>query len=232
MGRQDDLPGVQYKMTPGVQRKPDWCYANCAYAKVGSGIAFDEWPKAPKIAVLLEAPGGDEIVHGRPLMGVAGKSWEWNLLFPLKKCRADVGICNTLRCRPPHNGYPTGTLRREAERCCRHWDSVEQGGDRCIGPGGIVKFNPDLFLITEHPAAILHSGALGKMRLIRKHMERAFRFADQGARPCVLMGRTAMDLIAPELSRASDELHRGKKGGLTKWFGHFWEGGWGFDKES
>jgi len=141
--------------------------------------------------------------------------WFKQLIEPLGRDRNEILICNVLRCRPPYNKYPTGTLRKAAEQSCRQYDDRHQWrGDRVGHAGGLRGFAPDLCIVTEHPASILHSRQVAKVKLIRKHMERAFQWADAGKRPLVLMGRTAAELVNPELMR---------EGGLRRWFGHWWE---------
>lgn len=202
----------------GVSSKPDLC-KDCPYYSIGAGFVADEYPSGePKIAMWLEAPGADEILYGRPLWGKAGKLWERQLLEPLGLARSDILIVNTLRCRPPGNKYPIGKLRKEVEIKCRQYDTWSQAGDGVmVDNRGIGTWNPDTYVITEHPASILHSGAIGKLRLLRAHIKRAVAIADCGCRPCVVMGRVAFDLLWPGLS---------KHGGLRAWAGHYFTGRW------
>lgn len=105
-------------------------------------------------------------------------------------------------CRPSSmNEYPIGKLRVEAERHCRLYDDQ------------LVKFRPDLFLVTIHPAMLLRSSAM--TRLVQRDVRRAFEFAAKGYRPCLLMGDKAMNLVAPWL-----------KDGVKRWRGHWWEQDW------
>jgi uracil-DNA glycosylase family 4 len=62
---------------------------------------------SPKARVMLvgEAPGHSEDVQGRPFVGAAGKFLE-TLLDEIGLSRADVFICNVLKCRPPRNRPP------------------------------------------------------------------------------------------------------------------------------
>jgi uracil-DNA glycosylase family 4 len=61
----------------------------------------------PKATIMLvgEAPGRSEDVQGRPFVGAAGKFLE-TLLVEAGLSRADVFICNVLKCRPPQNRPP------------------------------------------------------------------------------------------------------------------------------
>ena len=197
----------------GPSRKPEGCQ-KCPFSSTGLSFVPDEYPENPLIAVLLEAAGRDEAIEGRPLVGKAGQLWMWELVGKLGYKRANVLISNTLRCRPPDNKYPTGKMRVGAEIACRQYDRISA----CDGQRrqrGIADWNPNLFLITFHPAAILRTRAL--MRLVRRDMQKAFEFAAQGYRPCVLMGDKALSLIAP---------WTWGKGGVKAWRSHFWEGQW------
>src|SRR4051812_45620621 len=52
-----------------------------------------------------EAPGANEDRHGLPFVGQAGKLLD-TLLGEIGLARADVFVCNTLKCRPPGNRDP------------------------------------------------------------------------------------------------------------------------------
>lgn len=200
-----DLPIIT-----GVQKKPMGC-AGCEYSQVGVGFCADERPAAPRIAWVLEAPGGDEILEGRPLWGRAGQRWLWQLVVRNGYKREDVLLCSVLRCRPRGNGdrkaqlndFPTGKLREEAERNCRQYDER------------LKEFAPDTYVVTLHPKMLLTSAAM--TRLVKKDVKLAFDLAERGRRVAVLMGDKAMHLVAPWL-----------KNGVKGWRGHWWyaEKGW------
>lgn len=203
-------PVVDLPIITGVQKKPVGC-DGCGYKNIGVGFCADEKPSEPLIAMVLEAPGGDEILEGRPLWGRAGQRWLWQLIVKNGRRREDVLICNTLRCRPRGNGdrkaqlndFPTGKLREEAERNCRQYDEK------------LREFAPDTFVVTLHPAMLLRSTAM--TRLVKKDVGLAFELAEKGRRVAVLMGDKAMHLVAPWL-----------KNGVKGWRGHWWyaEKGW------
>lgn len=197
----------------GVQRKPEGCQ-KCPHRSYGLSFVPDEYPPDPRIAALLEAPGKDEALECRPLWGKSGQLWTWELIGKLGYKRSDVLIANTIRCRPPENKYPTGQVRVGAETCCRQYDRISRRDGAQINEG-IATWNPNLYIVTFHPAAILRTRAL--MRLVRKDMEKAFSFAEQGYRPCVIMGDKALSLLAP--------WTRGR-GGVKAWRSHFWLGEW------
>lgn len=58
-----------------------------------------------RVMLIGEAPGRSEDVQGRPFVGVAGKFLD-TLLCEIGLSRADVFICNVLKCRPPRNRPP------------------------------------------------------------------------------------------------------------------------------
>ena len=184
----------------GFIPKPTGCGA-CSYRRIGQGFCPD-WQDSdiqPRIAVLLESPGIDEIHQGQPLVGRAGRFWLHSLIESNGYKREDCLICSTIRCHAPGDKYPTGKLRVDAEHHCRAYD------DR------LTAFNPDLFVITAHPAMLLRSSAM--YRLVRGDVRKAFEYAGLGFRPCVSMGDKAMGTFAPWA-----------EGGVKRWRGHTWEG--------
>lgn len=182
----------------GASRKPKSC-EGCPYASTGLGFCPDDKPEKPLIAMMLEAPGQEEVLESRPLVGRAGRMWLWRLIGQNGYKRENVLICNTLRCNPPGNHYPTGQVRHGAEEWCRQYDTK------------LREFEPDMFLITCHPAMLLRTSAM--MRLVQRDVKLAFEFAERGRRPLVLMGDKAKEVFAPWLV-----------GGVKRWRGHWWEG--------
>jgi len=61
----------------------------------------------PKSGIVFvgEAPGRSEDTEGRPFVGAAGRFLE-SLLSETGMSRANVFICNVLKCRPPGNRQP------------------------------------------------------------------------------------------------------------------------------
>lgn len=209
------LPPVidAHEVSLGVMRKPPGC-KRCAYRTVGEGFCPDYLPAHPKVAIMLEAPGGDEIQENEPLRGRAGQLWYSKLILPAGLEREDCLIANTLRCRPPENKYPTGRVRKHAEELCRQYDDSHGKGWSLVA-GGLRSFNPNAFVVAMHPAALLRSSAA--MRLVKKAVERTAWLARVGYRPCLLMGDKPMSIVAPFLT-----------GGVKRWNGHYWLGTWPF----
>ncbi|HSK17537.1 MAG TPA: uracil-DNA glycosylase [Longimicrobiales bacterium] len=78
-----------------------------------STVVFGEGSATADVVVVGEAPGQEEDRTGRPFVGRAGKLLDLMLAsagFP----RAEVYICNVLKCRPPNNRNP---LPEEVSPC-------------------------------------------------------------------------------------------------------------------
>ena len=161
---------------PHVKGKPTGCNL-CPYRKIGAGFVPDYYGKSAKIALVLEAPGQTEYLQGTPLVGKAGRYWLRKLIEPNGYTREDCVICNTIRCRPPDNKYPTGKMRVHAETFCRRYDTE------------LKRFNPNFYVCSLHPSALLRSPAA--LRLVQADVQKAFKFAEKGYRPVVLFGEKA-----------------------------------------
>ena len=77
----------------------------CRLHATRSTVVFGEGNADADLVVVGEAPGQEEDRTGRPFVGRAGKLLDLLLAstgFP----RADVYICNVLKCRPPQNRNP------------------------------------------------------------------------------------------------------------------------------
>jgi DNA polymerase len=73
-------------------------------------------PSGARLLVLGEAPGAQEDESGLPFVGRSGQLLD-QLLGEVGVDRAEVGVLNTLKCRPPGNRPPTGA----ESRTCRGW---------------------------------------------------------------------------------------------------------------
>jgi uracil-DNA glycosylase family 4 len=62
--------------------------------------------------VVAEAPGEQESIEGKPLVGGSGKIFD-NLLRKAGINRAMLSVINTVNCRPPNNIYPTDSAARK-----------------------------------------------------------------------------------------------------------------------
>jgi uracil-DNA glycosylase len=86
----------------------------CALATTRNSVVFGEGDPAARVMIVGEAPGAEEDRTGRPFVGRAGKLLD-RFLLSAGLSRADVFICNVLKCRPPENRNP----RPDEVEACR-----------------------------------------------------------------------------------------------------------------
>lgn len=195
----------------GIQDKPQGC-DGCMYRKLGSGFVPDSYPSEAKIAFVFDAPTSDDILYNVGLSGQLGSYWS-SLLLRNGFTKKDILVSSVLRCKGPGwDFYPTGKMRQSAEESCRHYDKFHDR-DTLLINGGIRAFNPNLFVITEHPKQLMKIPAY--TRLFKSDIKKAYRFVEQGYRPCVLLGDKAMNMIFPRWT-----------GGVKRWRGNFVEARW------
>lgn len=85
----------------------------CRLAETRQHVVFGDGNPQAEVVVVGEAPGADEDRTGLPFVGRAGKLLDL-LLAAAGYTRADVYICNVLKCRPPGNRDPRP---EEVEAC-------------------------------------------------------------------------------------------------------------------
>src|SRR5438067_986661 len=88
----------------------------CRLAQGRTQVVFGAGSPSADLMFVGEAPGFHEDKQGIPFVGQAGKLLE-TLLAGIGLARADVYICNTLKCRPPGNRDPQPD---EIEACESH----------------------------------------------------------------------------------------------------------------
>ena len=104
----------------------------CRLAETRQHVVFGEGSATAEVLVVGEAPGAEEDRTGRPFVGRAGKLLDL-LLAAAGFDRANVYICNVLKCRPPGNRDPRP---EEVEACSPYLlRQVE-----LIGPRAILAF--------------------------------------------------------------------------------------------
>jgi uracil-DNA glycosylase len=134
-------------------------------------------PVTARIMAVGEAPGETEDRIGRPFVGAAGQLLT-KLLESVGLERADLYICNVLKCRPPGNRDP---LPEEVEACAHFLDAqveiirpdvillLGRHALQRILPGapGIsrshgtrIRNRGRLYVPLYHPAAALYNGSL------------------------------------------------------------------------
>lgn len=85
----------------------------CELHRTRTNVVFADGSAEAKLLCVGEAPGANEDATGLPFVGRAGKLLD-RLLMSVGFPRAEVFICNVLKCRPPGNRNP---LPDEIERC-------------------------------------------------------------------------------------------------------------------
>lgn len=86
---------------------------NCALGRTRTKFVFGVGNPHATLMFVGEAPGADEDAQGEPFVGRAGQLLN-KILTAIGMDRADVYICNILKCRPPNNRTPSP---EEVELC-------------------------------------------------------------------------------------------------------------------
>jgi len=204
-----------------VGGQPPTC-SKCPLFNVGKGFVLGSGdPKTAKVALLLEAPGSNELhweadvdeitrrrerfpemegkflKYGMPVVGKAGGIlFGWGL-NAVQLHRRDLFIDNVLRCLPPKEGdspYPKGDVRKSAEAHCRQYDRWNE-------------FSPTVALVQIHPAAIAREPA--PLPLMIQTFYKAKDFHLTGERPVVLCGGKAA------------KMWLGHSETVQTWLGHY-----------
>ena len=168
------------------------CTACPELAATRSQVVPGAFPAGARLLVLGEAPGAQEDESGLPFVGRSGQLLD-ALLAEVGADRADVGVLNTVKCRPPGNRPPT----RGESATCRGWTSRQlelaapavvvalglSAARWFLGPGSLSSLRGRLHdvdgvrvLATYHPSAALRHGPQGEpRRLLREDLALAVR---------------------------------------------------------
>ena len=168
------------------------CTACPELAATRTHVVPGAFPAGATLLVLGEAPGAQEDQTGQPFVGRSGQLLD-ALLAEVGADRAEVGVLNTVKCRPPGNRPPT----RAESATCRGWTSrqLELAGPSVVvalglsaarwflGPGTLSSLRGRLHdaggvrvLPTYHPSAALRHGPGGEpRRLLREDLALAVR---------------------------------------------------------
>jgi uracil-DNA glycosylase family 4 len=87
-----------------LRKEAEQC-TRCSLWKTRHSVVFGDGTPDASIMFIGEAPGKNEDLQGRPFVGRAGAIFE-SLLTSIGVSRANVYICNILKCRPPGNRNP------------------------------------------------------------------------------------------------------------------------------
>lgn len=150
--------------------------ANCTLARTRTLAVPGEGPLDAEVMLIGEAPGANEDRQGRPFVGAAGQFLD-ELLGAAGLSRAEVYVCNVLKCRPPDNRDP---LPGEIDACRDYLDEQIDLIDPLVivtlGRFSMAKFFPAqtisrihgraretagrFYVPMYHPAAALHQQSL------------------------------------------------------------------------
>lgn len=146
----------------------------CRLSKGRTTVVFGEGDRHADLMVVGEAPGFEEDRSGRPFVGPAGQLLD-KMLLAIGFQRADVFICNILKCRPPNNRDPLPDevascrpyLRRQVElvepkaigALGRFAAQTILGLQTSLGRmrGATHEFMGIPVVVTYHPAALLRN---------------------------------------------------------------------------
>ena len=102
----------------------------CGLAETRQRVVPGVYPAHARVLLVGEAPGRSEDEGGLPFIGRSGRLLD-ELLAEVGLDRAQVAVCNTVKCRPPDNRTP----KRAELATCRPWldrqielIAAEQGG--------------------------------------------------------------------------------------------------------
>lgn len=203
------------KTPSGVHNKPIYCANSCPRAYEASGFVADYVPENPRIAFLLEKPTKEDITKNKPLAsGFNGFFWQNFGHIGFRK--DDCIFAHMLRCYTWK--YPTGATKNAAEKACRHWDSFVNIDGHPRQPEGITPlaaWSPNIFVVTFGLDKQIETPAFQPLAIAS--IKKAWKFAQDGYRPIVLLGSETLSFVAPWL-----------KGGVKRWQGHWWEGEWNY----
>jgi DNA polymerase len=80
----------------------------CKLAPMRTNLVFGVGDSQADLMFIGEAPGADEDLRGEPFVGRAGQLLTDIIERGMGMTRAEVYICNVIKCRPPENRNPEG----------------------------------------------------------------------------------------------------------------------------
>lgn len=115
----------------------------CGLAATRNTIVFGDGNPTADLLFIGEGPGQEEDLRGLPFVGRAGELLTQMIEKGLGIARADVYICNIVKCRPPNNRTPHPD---EVDACKRFLD------------GQIASIQPKVIVALGKPASSLLLG--------------------------------------------------------------------------
>ncbi len=195
------LKVLNNEQTFGIQLKPKTCQILCPYFSIGSGYLEDTLPPEAKIMVMLASPSSEDLLYRKFLSGKAGFSFFKNYIYPLGYRQEHVAICGVMRCRPVGGKFPLGQDKKGTVEACRYYDQQK-----------VKDFGPKSYIISQSLKDVYQENAFHSLMV--NDFKKAFRFAEKGLRPIVLMGNEASEIVAPYIVG---------QGGTKKWRGEWRE---------
>lgn len=146
----------------------------CKLGKTRTNLVFGEGNPHAELVFVGEGPGEQEDLQGRPFIGRAGQLLE-KMIEAMGTTRANVYICNVVKCRPPENRNPEPD---EIESCSpflhRQLDALKPKVIVALGKfasqtllqtetpisklrGNFHEFRGTLLMPTYHPAYLLRN---------------------------------------------------------------------------
>jgi len=178
-------------------------------------------PVTARIMAVGEAPGETEDRTGRPFVGSAGQLLT-KLLEGVGLERADLYICNVLKCRPPGNRDPQP---EEVEACAHFLDAqvelIKPDVILLLGRHALQRILPGapsisrahgtrirdrgrLYVPLYHPAAALYNGSM--LGTLQEDMRRVRQYLDEAeAERARVAAATAMSDAEAEAVAAAHE---------------------------
>jgi uracil-DNA glycosylase len=99
-------PGLEKSATLGELREFVGDCKRCKLAPLRTHLVFGVGNPQAELMFVGEAPGADEDARGEPFVGRAGQLLTDIIERGMGLRRADVYICNVIKCRPPDNRNP------------------------------------------------------------------------------------------------------------------------------
>ncbi|MBM3316648.1 MAG: uracil-DNA glycosylase [Candidatus Eisenbacteria bacterium] len=178
-----------------VEREARGC-VRCALSKERTNVVFNSGSGRVPLVFVGEGPGADEDAQGEAFVGRAGQLLT-KIIAAIGLDRADVYICNVVKCRPPGNRAP---LPEETEACRpylqRQLEIIKPRAICALGlaaaqllletkapigklRGKVFMYNGVPVLPTYHPAFLLRSP--GMKRVVWEDVQVLRRILDEGA---------------------------------------------------
>ena len=199
------LTQITAKPTTGVSSKPSQCRLLCPYYTQGEGFVEDYLPPNAKILIMVTNPSSDDLVSRKMLSGKAGWSFFKTYVEPLGYGLDDYGVCGLIRCRPKHGQMPIGKDRKGTIAACRYYDR-----------GVIAEFAPKSYILGQALKDIYKENSFHS--LLVNDVKKAFRFAEKGLRPILVLGQDASETIAPYiLGQGGIKKFRGTWAEIETW---------------